>query len=122
MKRSKITSLTVLLLIFTSQLVLAQSNPSNSLDFGEEASSGNDLNSIKIIPAEEREGSIKIKSFDYKSKTTPKKVSNTKKGQDLSLEDLERIAAQRSNLHYRNKRKLPEKCFKEESNCDKKDK
>jgi len=39
----------------------------------------------------------------------------------LSVEDLEKLVQQKTNLRYRNKRNkpIPEKCFKEETDCHK---
>lgn len=120
MKKANVIKVAMLLLFFASQSLLAQSDSRRQLDLGPEQSSGNNLNSIKVVSDKEK-ASIKIKSFNYKSKGTPKKVKSTKKGQDLSLEDLEKLVQQKTNLRYRNKRNkpIPEKCFKEETDCHK---
>ncbi len=67
MKKANVIKVAMLLLFFASQSLLAQSDSRRQLDLGPEQSSGSNLNSIKVVSDKEK-ASIKIKSFNYKSK------------------------------------------------------
>lgn len=119
--KSFITTIIFLLITLSATNSFAQTIDSrNKVEFIDESSSTSNLNSIKAIVKETPKGSIKIKSLEKEPVKTSKKVISIKKGQDISVADLEKIANQRSNMRYRNVRKRSNKCFVENADCKKK--
>lgn len=97
----------VLFVIFTlvmgNQFTTAQVDIQNKIEYSQEESGFEDINSITI---------------------PTKKIKKVKKEEGISMEDLQRVVKKRRATRYRKVRKETEKCVKdvvEEKSCDGKD-